>query len=286
LPGDDAHAIFAGMKHLHLLSTDFDGTLIGFSSDGVCGGAFAEVLTEHRRHGGLWAINTGRSLQHAIDGLARFGAPSLPDFLLTNEREVFRRCREGQWEAHGDWNEHCTRQHDALHEKSLEVIRRIEALLAEFPGSQIISENGRSAGLITANEEQMEQVASELPSLARDLPEFSFQRNTIYLRFCHVNYDKGSALAELCRLEGIQTANVFCAGDHMNDLSMLTPERAGMLACPSNAIPQIQEAVLQGGGYVAKARYGDGVAEGILHHAENPGNQISHEDTKTRRNAV
>ena len=254
------------MKHLHLLSTDFDGTLVGFSSDGTCSGGFAEVLTEYRKNGGLWAINTGRGIQHAREGVARFRAPSPPDFLLTNEREVFRRCLSGEWENHGEWNRLCESRHEELFEQSKSLLVEIQELMGFHEGSQIIHENSLPVGLITATEEQMERVAGELLAITKTVPNFSFQRNTIYLRFCHSDYDKGTALSELCRLEGILKDHVFCAGDHLNDLPMLTLQHAAMLACPSNAIPAVQEAVREAGGHVASLRYADGVAEGILHH--------------------
>ena len=85
------------MSHLRLLSTDFDGTLIEHPSDGRCSTAFAEVLILNQKAGGLWALNTGRSLDHAREGLALFAAPVLPNFLLTNEREIFLRTRDGAW---------------------------------------------------------------------------------------------------------------------------------------------------------------------------------------------
>ncbi len=254
------------MKHLHLLSTDFDGTLVGFSSDGICSDGFAEVLLEFKRNGGLWAINTGRGMQHAKEGIERFGAPFPPDFLLTNEREVFRRCSSGAWENHGEWNRLCETRHGELFEQSKELLAEIQALVGFHDGSQIIHENGLPVGLITSDEQQMERLAHEISQIAGSVPNFSFQRNTIYLRFCHSDYDKGTALSELCRLEGILKDHVFCAGDHLNDLPMLTPQRAAMLACPANAIPAVQEAVREAQGYVASERYADGVAQGILHH--------------------
>lgn len=254
------------MKHLHLLSTDFDGTLVGFSSDGICSGAFAEVLNEHRNNGGLWAINTGRGIHHAREGIAKFGAPASPDFLLTNEREVFRRCVNGDWESHGDWNRLCESRHEELFEQSKGLLHEIQNLVGLHEGSQVIHENSLPVGLITATEQQMEDLAGEILEMTGSVPNFSFQRNTIYLRFCHSDYDKGSALSELCRLEGIARDHVFCAGDHYNDLPMLTLDRAAMLACPANAIDVVQDAVRAAGGHVALKRYADGVAEGILHH--------------------
>lgn len=254
------------MNHLHLLSTDFDGTLVGFSSDGTCSGGFAEVLTEYRKSGGLWAINTGRGMHHAKEGIERFGAPSPPDFLLTNEREVFRRCASGAWESHGEWNQLCEQHHMELFEQSQDLLFEIKKLVATHEGSQIIHENSLPVGLITSTEVQMERVAMQILELAKAVPNFSFQRNTIYLRFCHSDYDKGTALSELCRLEGILKDHVFCAGDHLNDLPMLSLRHAAMLACPANAIPEVQKIVRAAGGHVALQRYADGVAEGILHY--------------------
>ena len=67
----------------------------------------------------------------------------------------------------------------------------------------------------------MEFVVNEIQREAARLPDFCFQRNSIYLRFCHVDYHKGSALGELCRLEQIPADSVFAAGDPFNDISML-----------------------------------------------------------------
>lgn len=254
------------MNQVHLLSTDFDGTLIGFDSDGTCGAEFAEALTGHRRRGGLWAINTGRSLPHILQGLDRFQAPVTPDFLLTNEREIFRRTSGGNWEAYGEWNAHCDSDHQELFQKRASLLQALEDLVAAHPGAVVIYENGRPSGIAARDEDQVERLSVEVCDLTAGASDFSFQRNTVWLRFCHVRYDKGSALGELCRLEGISAANVFCAGDHFNDLSMLRVERAAMLACPANAIAPVKAAVAQSHGHVSDQAFSRGVAEGLLHH--------------------
>jgi hydroxymethylpyrimidine pyrophosphatase-like HAD family hydrolase len=258
------------MATLRLLSTDFDGTLIGHSSEGVCTGAFAEALNEHRHSRGLWAVNTGRSLQHALEGLEKFGAPTAPDFLLTNEREVFRRTASGLWEAHGGWNTVCEETHEAFFEMHNGLFDEIHVSLTSRGDVRMIEESGRRVGLVTRDETAMEEVVVELVSMARGVPEFSFQRNTIYLRFCHAAYHKGSALAELCRLEGIAPHEVFAAGDHYNDLPMLDPAYAAHLACPSNAIQAVKDAVTAANGIVAAKPFADGVAEALVLF-RNPG---------------
>lgn len=258
------------MAHIHLLSTDFDGTLIGHGSDGLCTAAFAEALDHHSRAGAFWAVNTGRSLWHALEGLERFAAPVQPVFIITNEREIYRKAEE-EWEAHGGWNEICRRRHEELfaHPESIGIISEIERMLDSLAGASMIYENDLPAGLVTGDEKSMEWIAREIAGFcAAAVPDFHFQRNTIYMRFCHRDYHKGSALAELCRLEGLCADHVFAAGDHFNDLSMLDGRHAAMPACPSNAIEEVKELVFRSGGYVAAQPCADGVAEALGHYAE------------------
>ncbi|MCX7868468.1 MAG: HAD hydrolase family protein [Terrimicrobiaceae bacterium] len=250
------------MNGPRLWSTDFDGTLISFGGSGRCPGILAEMLISHRSAGGLWAVNTGRGLDHMLDGLERFGPPAPPDFLLTNEREVFRRTRRGAWEPHGEWNAVCARRHREFFGEFAGLFEEIEAFAASTSGLDFLREPcGQPAGLVAESEEVMDAAATRLREWARDVPEFSWQRNTVYLRFCHADYDKGSALAELCRLEGLEPRDVLAVGDQHNDLPMLHPSRAAFLACPSNAIPEVKAAVRSHGGYVARQAWGEGTAE-------------------------
>ena len=159
------------MSRIRLLSTDFDGTLIAIGSNGVCPPNFAAALEEHHRHGGLWAINTGRSLHHAMDGLKLFNAPLAPDFLLTNEREVYRRTAAGQWMPHGDWNSISRRRHEELFEQALEMFAFIERLEKESDQITILYEEELPAGLVTSSEEAMEIVARNLQREAERLPD-------------------------------------------------------------------------------------------------------------------
>jgi hydroxymethylpyrimidine pyrophosphatase-like HAD family hydrolase len=91
----------------------------------------------------------------------------------------------------------------------------------------------------------------------------------VYLRFCHTDYHKGAALAELTRLVDVPRENIFAAGDHHNDLSMLDGRFAAMPAAPANAIPEVKSAVRAAGGYVAAKSYGAGVHEALLHFTRN-----------------
>ena len=257
------------MSRIRLLSTDFDGTLIAIGSRGGCTPDFAAALEEHSRQGGLWAINTGRGLEHAIEGFRIFKAPRAPDFLLTNEREIYRKTANGGWKPHGDWNSISRRRHGELFGQAREMFAFVERLAQELGQITILYEEELPAGLVTSSEEMMEIVANDIQSEASRLPEFSFQRNSIYLRFCHRDYHKGSALGELCRLEGIGADTVFAAGDHFNDLSMLDGSFAKMTACPANAIDPVKQLVRRSRGYVAEKSWADGVAEALNYYEKS-----------------
>lgn len=249
------------MSHLRLLSTDFDGTLISHFSDGRCVEAFADVLVEHRKSGGLWAINTGRSLWHAIEGVEKFRPPVQPDFLLTNEREIFHRTPDGRWVPEHGWNETCYRRHGDLFAKATTLFDRIRDLAAGHPGISIAEEEGQPAGVITSDEQVMHEFVAFLEESCREVPDFSYQRNTIYLRFSHRDYHKGSALGELCRILQIPHSQVLAAGDHFNDIPMLDGRYAAHPCCPSNAIPEVRAIVSQAAGHLAGKPAAEGVAE-------------------------
>jgi hydroxymethylpyrimidine pyrophosphatase-like HAD family hydrolase len=87
----------------------------------------------------------------------------------------------------------------------------------------------------------------------------------VYARFCHAAYNKGTALRELMRHHGLAADEVFAAGDHLNDLPMLSRDCARWLAVPQNAVEPVKEAVRRQQGFVSRLAHGDGVAEGLEH---------------------
>jgi hydroxymethylpyrimidine pyrophosphatase-like HAD family hydrolase len=131
--------------------------------------------------------------------------------------------------------------------------------------ARIIYEAEGPAGLITSSEQEMDQVTEFIDRARRAEPKFHYQRNTIYLRFCHSDYHKGAALAELARLLKISRENIFAAGDNHNDVSMLDGKFAALPCCPANSVEEVKAAVRQAGGYVAESDCGAGVYEALLH---------------------
>jgi len=251
---------------IRLLSIDFDGTLVSRVSEPVFDEHSLKLIGELQSKGVIFSINTGRSVDLLESGLTDFEFPVRPDFILTTEREVFRPGSNGEkWEPFGDWNERCARDHAELFSSAQSVLTEVVDFVTQKTKAQLLYHTEGLEGLRAENEEEMDRII-EFIEQARD-PEskLHYQRNTIYLRFCHLDYHKGAALAELARLIDIPRQNIFAAGDHHNDISMLNGEVAGMPACPANAIDEVKTAVRGAGGYVARRQHGAGVREALEH---------------------
>ncbi len=248
---------------IKLLSTDFDGTVVDHAAKPAVSPAFLEALRVLRREGVLWAVNTGRELAHIIEGLREFAFPIEPDFVLTAEREIFHRGQGGVWQDYGDWNARCTEAHDELFAQAGPLLADIEDFLNTHVKAHAIYEGERLVGLATETDGDMDQVCAFLDRERGRVPGFQFMRNTVYVRFCHEAYSKGTALGELGRLTGITAEEIFAAGDHYNDLPMLDGTHAKCVACPSNAVEAVKQTVANAGGFVAASPCSEGLVEAL-----------------------
>lgn len=249
---------------IQLLSTDFDGTLVSHASDPVFDRDCMQLIADLQRDGAIWAINTGRSVGLLEEGLEDFAFPMLPDFILTSERDVFRPTKYG-WEPYGDWNARCAQAHAELYDSASAILAEVVDFVSHRTKARVIYESDAVAGLIAASEEEMDRLAKFIDQAKAGEPKFHYQRNTVYLRFCHADYHKGAALEELSRLTEIPREAIFAAGDHHNDISMLDGRYAAFPCCPANAIEEVKTAVRNANGRVAEREFGAGVHEALRH---------------------
>jgi HAD superfamily hydrolase (TIGR01484 family) len=251
---------------IRLLSTDFDGTLVDHFATPPVDDRLFSVLAELRRRGVYWAINTGRDLHFVDDGLREFQFPIEPDFVLTAEREVFHRDENGKWVDYGDWNQRCYSEHDRLFESASDFLEDIRRFLEKTESEcEPIWDGARMVGLAAKSEDEMDRVCVFLEKERIKVPGFAYMRNTIWVRFCHEAYSKGTALGELGRLLGIPREEIFAAGDHYNDLPMLDGVHAHWVTCPENAVETVKTTVKSAGGYIAAGRCSTGVVEALMH---------------------
>jgi HAD superfamily hydrolase (TIGR01484 family) len=252
--------------NIRLLSTDFDGTVVCRTGEPFLHTGCMELIQKLQQEGAVWAMNTGRSVDLLESGLLDFSFPFRPDYILTSERDVFRPGSNGsKWEPFGEWNARCAREHAELFTSASSILKQVIDFVNQGTKARIIYEADRPTGLITSSEEEMERVVKFIDAARQHQPKFHYQRNTIYLRFCHTDYHKGAALNELARLLEISRENIFAAGDNHNDISMLDGRFARFPACPANSVAEVKQAVRQAGGYVAEQDCGAGVHEALLH---------------------
>src|SRR5216684_4742457 len=257
-------------SEIRLLSIDFDGTLVSRVNEPVLDDRCMKLIRDLQKDGVLFAINTGRSVDLLESGLTHFSVPMRPNFILTSERDVFRPGQNGEpWEAFGDWNERCAREHAKLFSSSQSVLAEVVDFVTQKTKARLIYHSEGLEGLIAADDEEIKRITKFIENARTKQPKFHYQRNTVYLRFCHADYHKGAALAELARLLEVPREHIFASGDHHNDISMLDGRVAAMPSCPANAIPEVKDAVKSAGGYVAKNEHGAGVHEALRHFTES-----------------
>ncbi len=260
----------------HVLSFDFDGTLHHPADNPPVKRDFFTVIERLRQsHDAVWGINTGRSMAHVVEGLIESRFPFCPDWVIARESEIYFPNHFGRWLALDEWNKRANKEHARLLRRSRKILTAIRDEIEEHTGARWIVEDGEPAGIISRTEEEMEWIVTRVAALAAGEPTLGWQRNTIYLRFGHRDFHKGSTLTEVARRFGVAGSAVFAAGDSHNDLDMLEPAVAAMLACPANAVPEVRAHVAARGGHVATTPHSAGVIEALEIYFPTAGSQGS-----------
>ncbi|MGL4401314.1 MAG: HAD family hydrolase [Luteolibacter sp.] len=250
-----------------ILSFDFDGTLHHSASDPPVPIEFFEVIRKLREEQGvIWGVNTGRSLLHSIEGFVESRFPFIPDWVVAREREIYFPDENGCWVPHAEWNNRCEAEIHALFKHLRKLLLHIRHEIETHTGAQWMVMDGEPAGVISQTEEEMEWIIDRIEPLTAAEPHLSWQRNSIYLRFGHRDFQKGSSLSQVASRYGLPAARCFAIGDSHNDLEMLDPAHAGMTACPANSVVAVKEKVRKTGGLIAQASYAHGSIEALKHY--------------------
>lgn len=247
---------------LSLISTDFDGTIFAEFEQPPIPSRLLETLAELQSHGAKWVINTGRDLSSLMEALGRSHVEIYPDFLVLVEREIYEHdgsCYVGITE----WNQACSRDHADVFGKVRREIPRLVDWISERFKATIYEDSFSPFCLIADSNEEADAIQAHVDEFAAGTPGLVLVRNDVYMRFSHAGYNKGSALSEIGRRLNVGAESIFAVGDHLNDLPMLTNERAKWLAAPANAVPRVREQVRAQGGFVSSLPCGDGAAEAL-----------------------
>ncbi len=249
-----------------LLSFDFDGTLHHPADLPPVPEAFFGLIRRLRGEKGIvWGINTGRSMPQMMEGFLESRFPFLPDWIVAREREIYFPNAFGRWIPHEEWNRRCEREIKGLFKRSRGLLETIRHQIQEHTGAQWIEISEEPAGIISRTEEEMEWIVQRIEPLTAAEPQLGWQRNSIYLRFGHKDFQKASSLDEVAKQYELAPSACFAIGDSHNDIEMLDPAHAAMIACPANAVEAIRAKVRASGGYLAAASHGTGAIEAMEH---------------------
>ncbi|MFV0415279.1 MAG: HAD hydrolase family protein [Chthoniobacterales bacterium] len=207
------------------------------------------ILQTYTDQKGTWVINTGRSFEHMSEGLEIYHPAVLPQFLIVNERHIFELC-DNKYSPWCSWNNPCDEQHLELWKSSAPLIEELRSFSDQHKKIQFIDFAGNPEGVVVDDMETMEKFIIFLDEGRKAFPDFSYERNSVYLRFSHVAYSKGRALQYLQKSLGISSSSTAAAGDNLNDLSMLKKEVAEFMLCPGNAVDEVKSYVKKSGGQI------------------------------------
>ncbi len=258
---------FGGSLPIKLISTDFDGTLHAEHEDPPVPRDLQELIASLQLRGARWVINTGRDLGSLMEALGRARLSIKPDYIVVVEREIY--CHEeARYTDHVEWNHRCRTTHAELFSRVTRDIPRLTDWVNRNRRATVYSDAYSPFCIIADSNDEMDAIQVMLEDYTTEVPGLTVVRNDVYSRFSHVDFNKGTALAELGRILGVTAAETFAAGDHYNDVPMLAGQYARCIVCPDNAIPPIKELVRRNNGYVSHQPWGHGVARGLEHYLE------------------
>jgi HAD superfamily hydrolase (TIGR01484 family) len=252
---------------IKLISTDFDGTLFAEFEKPPIPDTIVSLIADLQARGAKWVINTGRDMSSLMEALARARISIQPDYLVLVEREIY--THDGvRYAPVEEWNAACARDHEGLFAQVRPEVPALTAWINARFRATVYEDAYSPFCLIAGNNGDADLIHAELNEFCGRFPNLTVVRNDVYARFCHAAYNKGTALAELTEQLGLSRDDVFAAGDHLNDLPMLSTQYARWLAAPRNAIASVKEVVQQQQGFVSQLACGDGVAEGLTYHLQ------------------
>ncbi|MCS7063666.1 MAG: Cof-type HAD-IIB family hydrolase [Methylacidiphilales bacterium] len=251
---------------LSLICTDFDGTLVDQDPWDRPPDGFFEAVRELRRSGGQWVINTGRDWHSLCVELTAREFSEWPDWVVLVEREIHA-VRDREIIPWTEWNDRCAAAHRELFSAKAALLDRLYEVLRRSVrvSFQIHADPGSPLAIIADNEVEAERTHALINEILAEDPGMMVVRNSVYFRFSHPEYNKGTCLNALSKRIGAISEKVFAIGDHWNDLPMLERSIAHNLACPANGIEAVKKHVRKEGGYVAKGKAGKGVLEALEH---------------------
>lgn len=247
---------------LKIISTDFDGTFHAEHEDPSVPSSLQRIIKELQAEGVVWVINTGRDLASLSSTLNQSQLSVCPDYVVTVEREIYA-LENSQYTPLEDWNRRCQSTHEGIFREIRSDVPDLAGWIRSRFAAKVYEDPYSPLCLIADSVADADRIQDYLDDYSRRFPNLTVVRNGIYARFSHADYNKGSALGEISRRLDSHPRNIVAAGDHLNDLPMLSARYARWLIAPSNAIEEVKDTVRQQNGFISDEPFGFGVFRGL-----------------------
>lgn len=247
-----------------LFGFDFDGTLADSSEGDTVSPAFFDALAQFQeKYATAWGICTGRSLDFLLEGLAGACIPLQPDYIVTQERDLFYLNPAGDYTPHAARNAQAMDALAQIFEENRKPLESFKHFTEEELNAQWVSTDDDPAGVIAKSEADIQRLVELYDASVEKTAALEYQRNSIYLRFTHKDYCKGTAIQYLQKTHQFSLKHTVVMGDNFNDLTMLNNTISENFGAPANAIPPLKKQLVEQGGFITSSCYGQGVAEAL-----------------------
>ena len=253
---------------IEIISTDFDGTLHADEETPPVPQRLQALIRQLQDQGAKWVINTGRDFDSLTQGMNGAELEVQPDYLVVLEREIYVR-EDGHYAPWQDWNGACRLAHAELFARIQPDMPRLVDWITERFTVTLFEDDYSPLWVIARSNGDADAIHAHFAEYCRQVPDLAVVRNEAFAAFAHAAYNKGVSLGEIANRLGVPAERVFAAGDHFNDLPMLSREFAGCLVAPDNAILAVKEKVRAQDGYVSQEPWGHGVACGLEYYLRN-----------------
>lgn len=251
-----------------LVCLDLDGTCVTYDRDpAVLHPDVIRLLNRLPEFGAKWAVNSGRGWDGQVEILEvsrEAGLTNDPCVLISREAFIHFLDGEGKLQEHRSWNETSKELMLAVHAAFQAVLApRLVGFMEKYtPLEAHIHPDGTSFLIPSDPEPGLPQACyEELLALSGQADGSTVIRNGGWVAVLPESLGKGVVLREVMRKLSLSPEEVLAVGDHLNDRCMLDGSSAGLVGCPGNAFPEIQQVVRAAGGKVSDRPAGEGTAE-------------------------
>jgi hypothetical protein len=207
----------------------------------------------------------GRSLSQTLQGLAQYGIFSEPDFIIAEECDIYKPGFFSRWKDYGSWNRLARRAQERFIKDHQPSFQAIKQMVETQTHASFITGGEGEMGIVGTTDAELDGICAYIDSHTRQFPDIGYHRNGIYLPLLPQRLQQRHRAERAGAPARTRRVRLLRRCDNFNDLSMLDPRHARMIACPVNALDPVKQIVHSYGGFIATRPASEGMMEALTH---------------------